>query len=264
MAINMENWMDIYASRQSGKILTGMLSAVENVKWGDREIPCAVVFYNGVKVIIPFSEMNVREDIHVIRSMMGAEIDFVVRAIDTENEMAMASRKYAMELRRKLELPKHKEGDIIQVRVDAVGRDAVYVEAYGIEARIPKSEVDYGFVRDLSEYVQVGDRVLAKIKKLDVENGKITLSIKETKPDPRTAIKKKYTVGGEYLATVTGMDYYGVFVNLEQGIDALCVLPNWSDFNVSPGDKLLVKITKINEKEGKITAKMVRVVKRAV
>lgn len=260
----MQNWTEIYASRQSGKILTGILSAVEKYKLGSKEMDCAIVFVDGVKVIIPFTEMGVREDWRLIRSMIGAEIDFIVKGIDTENKIAVASRKEAMEIRRRMELPKHKEGDIILVRVVGVGKDQVYVDAYGVEVAIPKNEIDYGYVQDVSDFVQIGDKVPAKIKKLDLEKMEIELSIKEAKPDPFQGIEDKYRAGGEYLAVVSGTPYYGVFVNLEQGVSALCPLPRWAEFNPNVGDKVLVKIKKIDKEKRRITATLVRMIKRAV
>lgn len=260
-----EKWTDIYASRQSNKILTSILNAIEKVRINGEIKECAVVFYNDVKVIIPFEEMGLpREDRTIVRSMVGAEIDFIVRGIDTEKEIAVASRKFAMELRKRLELPKHKVGDIIQVRVDAVGKNDVIVEAYGIETRIPKDEVDYGYIKSLNDYVQVGDKVQAKIMELDIEKSVIKLSIKETKDDPLKGIGTRYKTNGEYLATVTGMDYFGVYANLEQGVDVLCMLPNWSNFNVNKGDKVLVRILKVDKRAKKAIARLVRVVKRAV
>ncbi|SNX54501.1 hypothetical protein [Thermoanaerobacterium sp. RBIITD] len=127
------------------QILTSTLSAIERVKDGDETKECAVVFHNDVKELIPFEEMGLpRESISIVRSMIGAEIDYVVCGIDTDKEIAIALRKFAMALRRKLELPKHNVGDIVQVRIDAVGRNSVIAEVYGIETRIPKEEIDYG------------------------------------------------------------------------------------------------------------------------
>lgn len=254
---------EIYASRQSGKILTGILSAVERFKITDKEEECAIVFVDNFKVIIPFKEMGVREDWHLIRSMIGAEIDFIVKGIDPENSIAVASRKEAMLKRRQLELPKYQKGDIINVRVVGVGKDQAYVDAYGVEVAVPKKEIDYGYVGNVGDFLQIGDRVEAKILELDHKTFDIKLSIKEAKPDPYENIDSKYRIKGEYLGTVTGIPEYGVFVNLEQGVSALCPLPRWADFNPNVGDKVLIKIQKINKETRKISATLVRLIKRA-
>ena len=258
-----KTYNEIYASRQSGKILTEMLSAVEKYKLNDKEEECAILFVDNFKVIIPFPEMGVREDWHLIRSMIGAEIDFIVKGIDTEGNIVVASRKEAMLLRRKLELPKYQAGDTINVRVVGVGRDQAYVDAYGVEVAIPKNEIDYGYVGNVEDYVQIGDRIESKILEIDHDTYEIKLSIKDAKPDPYATIDNKYRIQGEYLGTVTGIPHYGVFVNLEQGVSALCPLPRWADFNPNIGDKVLIKMKKINKDGRKISANLVRVIKRA-
>lgn len=255
---------EVYASRQSGKILTGILSAVEKYKLNDQDTDCGIVFVGDFKVIIPFQEMNVRQDWHLVRSMIGAEIDFIVRGIDAENKIAVASRIAAMKIRRELELPKYQAGDIINVRVVGVGRDQAYVDAYGVEVPVPKNEIDYGYVGNVADYIQIGDRVNVKILEINHETYDIKVSIKDAKPDPFKGIENKYRVQGEYLATVSGVLYYGVFVNLEQGISALCPLPRWANFNPNIGDKVLIKIKEINKEKRRIKATLVRVVKRAV
>lgn len=255
---------EIFASRQSGKILTGILSAVEKYKLNDKEEECAIIFCGNFKVIIPFEQMGVRGDWHLIRSMIGAEIDYIVKGINAEDALAVASRKEAMLTRRKLELPKYQAGDIINVRVVGVGRDQAYVDAYGVEVAIPRKEIDYGYVSSVEDYIQIGDRVDAKIQEINHETFDIKLSIKDAKPDPYASIDNKYRIKGEYLGTVTGVPHFGVFVNLEQGVSALCPLPRWADFNPNIDDKVLIKIKSINKEARKINATLVRVIKRAV
>lgn len=266
LMLDEEKWRDIFASRQSERILTGILSAVEKHKLDDNQVDCGVVFYNGIKVIIPITEMGVREDWRVIRSMIGSEIDFIVKGIDVEEEIAVASRKAAQELRRKLELPKHKPGDRVMVRVVAVGRDRIRVDLYGVEVVVPKNEIEYGYVANPADHVQIGDRVPAVIRELELmtDPPRIKLSLKDAKPDPFVNVPKKYRIGGEYLAVVTGLPQYGVFVNLEQGVSALCPYPRWSNFDLEVGDRVLVKIKKINVGERKITGSLVRLIRKGV
>jgi small subunit ribosomal protein S1 len=258
-------WRDAYASRQSKKILTGTLSAIERYKLDDKENDCGVVFYGDVKVIIPSSEMGVKEDWKVLRSMIGSEIDFVVTGINMDEGIAVASRKMAQELRQQLELPRHQTGDIISVRVVGVGRNTAIVDCYGLEVRIPKSEIDYGYVGAVDDYVQIGDRVKAVIKEIDLtgEKPKVKLSIKDTKPDPFDYVPNKYRLGGEYLATVTGTPAYGVFAELEQGVSVLCPNPAWSADDIAIGNKVLVKIRDIQPEKHRIYASLVRLIRRS-
>ncbi|MCR3761452.1 S1 RNA-binding domain-containing protein [Clostridium felsineum] len=251
---------DIIASRQSKKILTGTLAAIENVKIErDENVDCGVVFYDEFKIFIPINEMNIsREDKRVIRSMIGAEIDFIVMNFQEENKIAIASRKEAMELRKNLELKKHKVGDKISVRVTSVGRNNCRVDCYGIEYRVPINEIDYGYIDKVDKYVQVGDVVQAIIKELDLEKNIVVVSIKEAKTDPYLSIAKTLNKGGEYLGVVTGIKDYGIFLTIRKGVNCLCPFPNWSNFSPAIGEKFVVRIKSINYDEKKINANLMR------
>ncbi|KHD38161.1 30S ribosomal protein S1 [Clostridium acetobutylicum] len=254
------NEYNLMASRQSRKILTGTLAAMENVKIGqDENVDCGVVFYDEFKILIPIREMNVsREDKRVIRSMIGAEIDFIVMEFDEENRTAIASRKQAMELRKNLELKKHKVGEKIFVRVTSVGRNNCRVDCYGIEYRVPINEIDYGYIDKVDKYVQVGDVVPAIIKELDIDNNIVVVSIKEAKEDPYLGIVKSLNKGGEYLGVVTGIKEYGIFLTIRKGVNCLCPFPNWANFSPAVGEKFVVRIKSINYDEKKINANLMR------
>lgn len=252
-------WAPIIASKSQEQILTGNISGIEKIKLNEQIMECAIVFYGDIKVYIPFEWMGLpREDWSIVRSMMGAEIDFVVKHIDAARKIVLASREYAMNLRKKLELSKHQVGNTILIRVDAVGKNEVIAEVYGIETRIPKTEVEYGYVGNLNDYIQVGDKVPAVIKELDLENGIVKVSIKEAKPDPRQKIGIKYIKGGEYYGVVRGRRIFPkkddiielIFVELEKGITAACITPPWKAEklkDLKPGDTVNVKIVGISK-----------------
>ena len=193
--------------------------------------------------------------------MLGATIDFVVTEINVKTKMAAASRKKAMEIRRMLELPKHKVGDIILARVTGVGLNAAIIEAYGIETKVPKEEIDWGYVGDIE--LQVGENVPAKIQELNVEKGTIKVSIKEAKEDPYKEEVNSLSRGESILGEVTGIQEYGVFVRMRSGLSALCPFPNWSNFGPQIGDKYVVKINNINKAERKISANIMRQIFKA-
>jgi len=251
---------EITASKQSKKILTGVLSAVENFKVNDNEVmDCGIVFFNEFKIIIPAKDMNItREDKKVIRSMLGAEVDYLIKKIDEVNKIALASRFEAMELRKNIELKKHKVGDEIFVRVTSVGRKSCTVDCYGIECIVPISEVDYGYIDDISKHVKIGDRVPGIIKNLDIENSTIKISLKEAKEDPYDNLINSIKKGGEYVAEITGIQSYGIFLTIRDGMNCLCPFPNWSNFSPSIGEKFVVKVKSIKLMDRKINANLMR------
>lgn len=272
-----KKWIDIYASIQTGKILKGLVSSAEQFTTPKgSKIECCSVIYNGIKVWIPSSEMGISkeklETINehtgktlertILRSMVGAEIDFIVEGIDSQKAFAIGSRTKAMKKRKALEFHKLKEGDNILARVVAVGRSIVVTEVYGTECIVPKEEVDYGYINDLNEYVQVGDNKPAKIKSIDYEKEEVSISFKDAKHDPYENIDDRYEEGGEYFSTISGIKEFGIFVELEQGINALCPHPNWVNYIPDKGDNVLVKIKKIDKDKRKINASLIRLIRK--
>lgn len=251
---------EITASKQSKKILIGILAAVENFKVNDTEtMSCGVVFFNEFKIIIPAKDMNItRQDKKVIRSMLGAEIDYLVKEIDEINKIAIGSRTEAMELRKNIELKKHKIGDRILVRITSVGRKNCTADCYGIECSIPISEIDYGYIDDIAKHVRIGDKVPGIIKDLDIENNIVNVSLKEAKDDPYDSLINSIKKGGEYVAEVTGIQPYGIFLTIREGMNCLCPFPNWTNFSPSMGEKFVVKVKSIKLKDRKINANLMR------
>lgn len=257
-------WNDIHASRQNKLILTGTLIGVETMKSGETTVECGIVDYNDVKVIIPGDRMNIsRNDRSVIRSMIGAEIDFVVLTFEREKNIAIASRKAAMEIRSKLELPKQKVGNTVMVRVASVGKNNVIVDLYGKEVIVEKTEVDWGYIANLNDVICIGDKVPAVIKKLDLENDDIAVSIKETKPDPFLIVSNYFKESGEYAAKITGIEEYGIFLELKRGISVLCPNPRWVGYEPTIGDTMLVLIKKIKDDERRINGSLIRKLRSA-
>ena len=100
------------------------------------------------------------------------------------------------------------------------------------------------------------------IKEIDVDKGILKVSHKETKEDPYKIARKNYVEKGEYLGEITGYSDNGVFVNLEQGIDTMATLPNWMEMPPTIGDKVVIKIIKIQEEKRKIYSSLLKVVRR--
>ncbi|MFL0251539.1 S1 RNA-binding domain-containing protein [Clostridium neuense] len=251
---------EITASKQSKKILTGVLAAVESFKVDNSELmDCGVIFFNEFKIFIPIKDMNItRQDKKVIRSMLGAEVDYLIKEIDEINKVATASRSEAMELRKSIELKKHDIGDKVLVRITSVGRKNCIVDCYGIECSVPISEIDYGYIDDINKHVKVGDKVPGVIKKIDIQNNIISVSLKEAKDDPYDNLINSIKKGGEYVAKVTGIQPYGIFLTIREGMNCLCPFPNWSNFSPSIGERFVVKIKSIKSEDRKINANLMR------
>ena len=116
-----------------------------------------------------------------------------------------------------------KVGDRVKGKVVVMTDYGAFVEiAPGVEGLIHVSEMSWSqHLRSAQDFMKVGDDVEAQILTLDREERKMSLGIKQLKPDPWENIEEKYPVGSKHSAKVRNFTNFGVFVELEEGVDGL-------------------------------------------
>jgi len=149
-----------------------------------------------------------------------------------------------------------KIGDKVKGKVAIIADYGAFIEVSdGVEGLIHVSEMSWStHLRSAQDFVKVGDEVEAVILTLDREDRKMSLGIKQLHPDPWTDITKKYPVGSTHTGIVRNYTNFGVFVELEEGIDGLVYISDlsWttkvkhpSDF-VKVGDNLEVQVLELD------------------
>ncbi len=123
-----------------------------------------------------------------------------------------------------------KVGDKVKGKVVVLADYGAFVEIQpGIEGLIHVSEMSWStHLRSAQDFMKVGDEVEALILTLDREDRKMSLGIKQLTPDPWTDIVAKYAVGSKHTGIVRNFTNFGVFVELEEGIDGLCHISDLS------------------------------------
>ena len=119
--------------------------------------------------------------------------------------------------------PNLKVGDHVKGKVVVMADYGAFIEiAPGVEGLIHVSEMSWSqHVRSAQDFMKVGDEVEAVILTLDREERKMSLGIKQLKPDPWESIEEKYPVGSKHVAKVRNFTNFGVFVEIEEGVDGL-------------------------------------------
>lgn len=140
-----------------------------------------------------------------------------------------------------------KVGDQVKGRVVVIADYGAFIEiAPGVEGLIHVSEMSWSqHLRTAQDFLKVGDEVDAVILTLDREERKMSLGIKQLIPDPWTNIKEKYPLNSKHEATVRNFTNFGIFVELEEGVDGLIHI---SDLSWSKKIKHPAEFTKIGEK----------------
>jgi small subunit ribosomal protein S1 len=123
-----------------------------------------------------------------------------------------------------------KEGEKVKGKVVVIADYGAFVEIEdGVEGLVHVSEMSWStHLRSAQDFVNVGDEVEAVILSVDRETRKMSLGIKQLSPDPWTDITTKYPVGSKHTGTVRNFTNFGVFVELEEGIDGLVYISDLS------------------------------------
>lgn len=270
-----KEWNAIYASYRAGSVLTGRVVGMdtntitlENKETGEPErvaINCLVVISYRVKVLIPeqqvwFDEETKRPE-HVLRSMTGAIIDYVITGIDRENDCCTASRRNALYIRRRAFTKlKPKAGKKVEANILAVGATHLLATCGGFDMTLSQRDLSYGMIFDLRDKFHPGETHTAILKEYDDENNRLRISVKEAEPHPFDGVEIRYPLNCRRASVISGKYKGGVFCKLEENLDCLCIYSMYQcdeDFDI--GDQVIVVITKYDYERklvyGKIVAK---------
>ncbi len=156
-----------------------------------------------------------------------------------------------------------KIGDKVKGKVVVIADYGAFVEVVeGVEGLIHVSEMSWStHLRSAQDFVNVGDEVDAVVLTLDREDRKMSLGIKQLTPDPWTDITSKYPVGSKHKGIVRNFTNFGVFVEMEEGIDGLIYISDlsWtkkikhpSEF-VNVGDTIEVEVLELDVEGRKLS-----------
>lgn len=159
--------------------------------------------------------------------------------------------------------PNLKVGDKVKGKVVVIADYGAFVEiAPGVEGLIHVSEMSWSqHLRSAQEFLKVGDEVEAVILTLDREERKMSLGIKQLKPDPWTNIEERYPLNSKHKAKVRNFTTFGVFVELEEGVDGLIHISDlsWTKKIKHPaeftniGDEIEVVVLEIDKENRRLS-----------
>ena len=158
--------------------------------------------------------------------------------------------------------PNLKVGDKVKGKVVLIADYGAFVEIEpGVEGLIHVSEMSWSpRLRIAQDYLKVGDEVEAQILSLDREDKKMSLGIKQLTPNPWESIREKYPVGSKHTATVRNISNFGVFAELEEGVEGLIHVSDlsWNKLKhpseaVAAGDTIEVVILDFDEANHKLS-----------
>ena len=268
---NRDALLDLVESLKTRHILTGVIQGVEQPP-SDPSHSFAVLYHGDFKIIIPAEEaVEPPEDFrgqppqnvfhYLLTKRLGAEVDYIVKGIDGNAGVAVASRLEAMAAKRKeyyfgMDRDGNNllyEGVCAEGRVVSVIRAGIFVDLFGVEVYIPLRELSYQKMLDAASAFQPGQRILVKILSIDRTDRnhiRVNASVKGAGENPYEKALRRYSVGNRYVGTVSMVDTTGVFVALDGGIDCLCSYPKRG--RPPRGSRVTVRILGINHDSNRI------------
>lgn len=154
-------------------------------------------------------------------------------------------------------------GDKVSGKVVVLADYGAFIEILpGVEGLIHVSEMSWSqHLRTAQDFMKVGDTVEAVILTLDREERKMSLGVKQLSADPWSAVTDKYAIGSQHTATVRNFTNFGIFVELEEGVDGLIHISDlsWSKKIKHPsefckiGDKIEVKVLEMDSENRRLS-----------
>ena len=236
-------WHEITNAYRTRRILTGMLGGIEKLEGG---ATITIVYYKNFRVVIPITEMMinlVEDETHnygelslrqnkIVNTMLGCEIDFIIKGLDSKERSIVASRKDAMLKKRQIfyfdqdssGTPKVYPDRVVQARVISVAEKVVRSEIFGVETSIPARDLSFDWLGDARERFHVGDHILVRIQEVkaeDPEHISVRADVKSVEGDTSKANLALCKVQGKYAGTVEDIHKGTVFVRLQIGVNAI-------------------------------------------
>ncbi|EGQ1600209.1 30S ribosomal protein S1 [Staphylococcus pseudintermedius] len=194
----------------------------------------------------------------------GRVLELKVEELEPEKNRVILSRK-AVEAeeneKKKAELLQSiKAGDVIEGKVARLTNFGAFIDLGGVDGLVHVSELSHEHVKSPEEVVSIGDTVKVKVRSVEQDSERVSLSIKDTLPSPFETIQEKYSEGDIVEGKVMRLASFGAFVEIGSGLQGLVHISEISHKHIGtpgevlePGQTVQVKILGINPEEERIS-----------
>ncbi len=224
---------------------------------------------SGIRAFLPGSHLG--EDLAPrMEELRGKEVPFLILELDRrERNLVVSHREYLKELerQRKDELfNKLQAGQVIEGTIKSIVDFGIFVDIGGFEGLVHRSEISWKDIPVPPNTYKVGDRVTVKVLGVDRSKERISLSIKQLRPDPWIGLKQRYPAGTKTTGTVVSLTDFGAFVRIEEDVEGLVHIselswgyPEHPKEVVKVGQQVEVVVLDVNEQERRVSLSMKRV-----
>ena len=217
----------------------------------------------GIRGFIPASLISVHY-IEDFSDYLGKVLTLKVEELDQTNNRVILSHKKveqeSLDVKKEALLDNLSQGDILEGRVARIANFGAFTDLGGVDGLVHVSELSHNHVKTPDEVVQVGDNVKVKVRAVDREAERISLSIKDTLPSPFEQIESEFNVGDIVPGKVVRLAQFGAFVEIAAGLQGLVHISQISHEHIGNPEEVLekgqnvqVKILGIDKDEERIS-----------
>ncbi|MGB4191548.1 MAG: 30S ribosomal protein S1 [Rickettsiales bacterium] len=194
---------------------------------------------NGIVAFLPGSQVDIRP-IKDITPLMGISQPFIILKIDREQGNVVVSRRAILEGSR--EEARHellasiKENQILEGVVKNITDYGAFIDLGSVDGLLHVTDISWGRINHPSEVLTLGQVIKVQVIKYNEDSKRISLGMKQLESNPWQSIEGKYPKGSKMSGKVTNITDYGVFIELEPGIEGLVHISevSWTKNNVHP------------------------------
>lgn len=246
-------WDDIEKKFEAGETIKAPVTQV--VKGG-------LVVDAGVRGFIPASMVS-DHFVEDLNQYKGQELELkIVELEPSENRLILSHKEIVQQEReanKKVVLDKLVVGDVVEGKVARLTNFGAFIDLGGVDGLVHVSEISFERVGKPSDVLKVGQDVKVKVLAVDPEKDRISLSIKQTLPQPWDNITEKVAEGDVLEGTVKRLTSFGAFVEVFPGVEGLVHISQISHKHIATpnevlasGEKVKVKVLNVNAEEHRL------------
>ena len=178
----------------------------------------------GVPAFLPYSQIDLRP-VKDLDALIGETFPFKILKFNRKRNNVVISRRAILEkerekmredMRSSLE-----EGMVVNGTVTNITDYGLFIDLGGMDGLCHITDLSWGRVSHPAKLYKVGDEIDVKILKYDQDSDRVSLGIKQLRPDPWATVTERYPIGSKTVGKVVSITDYGVFVELEEGVEGL-------------------------------------------
>ena len=257
-AIAIKVWEDIAKIQEADGTIQGKIES--RVKGG-------MSVDIGVPAFLPYSQIDLRP-VKDLDALIGESYDFKILKFNRKRNNVVISRRAILEeernklreeMRSRLE-----EGQVISGAITNITDYGLFIDMGGMDGLCHITDLSWGRVSHPAKLYKVGQELEVKVLKYDRDNDRVSLGIKQLKEDPWATVTDRYPVGEKTVGKVVSITDYGVFVELEEGVEGLIHVsemtwskkPRHPSKMVAVGDQIEVMVLNIEPETKRISLGM--------